>query len=278
MFYGLKSDSSVATVGGANVVGPGQVIGGRAIVTLPARGELFHTLSFGADFKDFRQLLTLSTDSFSSPVTYVPIVVGYGANWQGEGRLTQLNASITSGVRGIGSSLEEFDAKRYKATGSFFIFRGDLSYTHGATRRSRIVLQGAGADWRTSRSCRASSSALADWTLCADIWSPKCSAITAQPATVELRSPNLIPVDPAVKVNVFDDFRFFAFADAGRARIKEPLPRQPQLYELASYGVGARIKVMQAFNSVVLVAYRLSSELETVANDPRLSFRIWGEF
>ena len=129
LVYGLKSNSAVATVGGANVVGPGQVIGGRAVMTLPTRGELFQTLSLGPDYKAFQQTLSLANSSFSSPVTYVPLVAAYSASFQGDGRLTQFNATVTSGLRGIGSSPDEFDAKRFKATESFITLRGDVSHT-----------------------------------------------------------------------------------------------------------------------------------------------------
>ena len=121
------------------------VIGG---FTLPTKGELFHTLSLGIDYKHFAQTLSLGHDAFDSPVTYAPLVASYGATWQADGRLTQLNASITTGLRGIGSSPEEFDAKRFKATGSFIHLNADVSHTQDVPGGAQLFakIQGQVAD------------------------------------------------------------------------------------------------------------------------------------
>jgi hemolysin activation/secretion protein len=286
LLYGLKSDSAVATVGGANVIGPGEVIGGRAVLTLPTKGELFHTLSLGIDYKHFAQTLKLGSDAFDSPVTYAPLVASYGATWQGDGRLTQLNASITTGLRGIGSSPEEFDAKRFKATGSFIHLNADVSHTQDVAYGVQLFakLQGQVADQPLISSEQFSiggqdtvrgyleSEVLGDYGVV---------------GTVELRSPNLAPhfeqkldnpLGQPVKFNAFDDWRFFAFADAGHARIHEPLPEQKSQFDLASYGIGTRVKTLKHFNGVFLVGVPAISQQATVANHPRFSFRVWGEF
>jgi hemolysin activation/secretion protein len=286
LLYGLKSDSAVATVGGANVIGPGEVIGGRAVLTLPTRGELFHTLSLGIDYKHFAQTLKLGTDSFDSPVTYAPLVASYGATWQGDGRLTQLNASITAGLRGIGSGPEEFDAKRFKATGSFIHLNADVSHTQelfeGVQLFAKMQTQVADQPLVSSEQFSIGgqdtvrgyleSEALGDY------------GITG---TLELRSPNLAtyfeqkldnPLGQPVKFNAFDEWRFFAFADVGRARIHEPLTEQQSQFDLASYGVGTRLKTLKHFNSMFFVGMPLISQQVTVANHPRFSFRVWGEF
>lgn len=286
LLYGLKSDSSVATVGGANVVGPGMVVGGRAVLTLPTKGELFHTLSLGIDYKNFKQTLSLGRDAFDSPVSYAPLVASYGATWQGDGRLTQLNAALTAGLRGIGSSPQEFDAKRFKATGSFIHLHADVSHTQDLPGGAQLFgkVQGQIADQPLVSSEQFSiggqdtvrgyleSEALGDY---------------GGVGTLELRSPNVAPYleqnldrppGEPVKFNVFDEWRFFAFADAGRARIFEPLTGQQSQFDLASYGVGTRMKTLRHFNSIFFIGMPLISQQVTVANHPRFSFRIWGEF
>jgi hemolysin activation/secretion protein len=286
LIYGLKSDSSVATVGGANVVGPGAVIGVRNVITLPSRGELFHTLSIGADYKDFMQTLSLGSDTFDSPVRYVPLVAAYSASFQGDGRLTQLNATVTGGLRGIGSDPEQFDAKRYKATASFISLRGDVSHTQDVAGGAQIFakVQGQAADQPLVSSEQLSlggqdtvrgyleSEALGDYGVA---------------GTFELRTPNLAPYmeqkldNPAgepIKLNVFNDWRLFAFADAGFARIHEPLINQQVQFDLASYGVGVRLKTLDHLNAIVFIANPLTTQQVSVANNPRVSFRVWGEF
>src|SRR5258708_18910612 len=99
-------------------------------MTLPARDGFFHSISIGADYKHFAQIVSQGTTfAFSTPVTYVPVVASYSATWQRETGLTQLNAGLTAGLRGIGSDPFDFDQKRFKATQNFFYFRGDVSDT-----------------------------------------------------------------------------------------------------------------------------------------------------
>jgi hemolysin activation/secretion protein len=286
LVYGLKSWSNVATVGGANVIGPGQVIGSRAVLALPTQGELVQTVSLGADYKSFGQLLSQGGSSFSSPVTYVPLVASYGATWQAQGRLTQLNATMTSGLRGAGSSPDEFDAKRFDATANFFKVSGDVSHTQDIPGGAQffVKMQGQVADQPLVSSEQLSvggldtvrgyleSEVLGDYGVI---------------GTLELRSPSVAsmlneklgnPFGEDIKVKAFNDWRFYAFADVARAGIHDPLPDQQSQFSLASYGIGTQLKGVDHFNAVVFVAMPLNSQQVTQANHPRLSFRIWGEF
>lgn len=286
LVYGLVSDSSVATVGGANVVGPGQVVGGRAVLTLPSRGDLFQTLSLGVDYKDFKQSLKLGSDAFDSPVTYVPLVGTYGATWQGEGHLTQLNATITAGLRGIGSSRDEFDAKRFDATASFITLHADISHTQDFAGGFQLYgkLQGQAADQPLVSSEQFS---LGGQDTVRGYLESEVLGDYGVAGTLELRTPNLAqyleqklpnPIGDPIKYNAFDDWRFFAFVDGANARIHEPLTDQQSHFDLASYGVGMRMKTLRYLNSIVFVGVPLTSQQVTVANHPRFSFRVWGEF
>jgi len=286
LVYGLKSDSAVATVGGANVVGPGQVIGGRAVMTLPTKGELFQTLSLGADYKAFQQTLSLTGNSFSSPVTYVPLVAAYSASFQGDGRLTQFNATVTAGLRGIGSTPDEFDAKRFKATESFIDLHGDVSHTQELSGGAQLFVkvQGQIADQPLVSSEQLS---LGGQDTVRGYLESEVLGDYGAAGTFELRTPNLgtylelkqdNPSGEPVKSHPIDEWRFFAFADAGRAWIREPLVEQQSQFDLASYGIGMRMKALQHLNSYVFIAVPLTSQQVTVARNPRLGFRVWGEF
>jgi hemolysin activation/secretion protein len=286
LIYGLKSDSAVATVGGANVVGPGQVIGGRAVITLPTKGELFHTLSLGVDYKNFEQTLSLAGGSFSSPVTYVPLVAAYSASFQADGRLTQLNATVTAGLRGIGSSPDEFDAKRFKASESFIVLHGDVSHTQDLPGGAQLFVKAQG---QTSDQPLVSSEqlSLGGQDTVRGYLESEVLADYGVAGTFEFRTPNIAPYleqklesppGEPVKFNAFNEWRFFAFADAGRGWIHEPLPQQQSQFDLASYGVGMRLKTLQHFNSYVFVGVPLTSQQVTVAHNPRVGFRVWGEF
>jgi hemolysin activation/secretion protein len=284
--YGLKSNSAVATVGGANVVGPGTVIGTRGVITLPASGQLFHTISLGIDYKQFEQTVALGTDSFSSPVTYYPVVGSYAATWQGEGRLIQLNAALTAGLRGLGSDPNAFDAKRFKATASFISLRGDVSYTHDFPGGTQLFLkaQGQASDQPLVSSEQFSLGGLD--TVRGYLESEALGDFGGI-ATVELRSPNLGPFlaqtlknakTEAEKFNPVDEWNVFAFGDAGRVGIFDPLAEQQERFDLASYGIGTHFKFMKYSNGMILVGVPVISQQVTIAHKSRVSFRLWGEF
>ncbi|MCP4618217.1 MAG: ShlB/FhaC/HecB family hemolysin secretion/activation protein [Bradyrhizobium sp.] len=288
LVYGLNTDSDVATVGGANVIGPGHQIGMRTILTLPSKGELFHTLSVGADYKSFGQIINFgSPDSkVSAPIEYVPLVTSYNASFIGEGRQTTFDATFTAGLRGPGSETDVFDNRRFKGTANFVHVRLDLSHTHEIPGGGQFFakIQGQAADQPLVSSEQysiggldtvrgyAESEVLGDYGFA---------------GTIELRSPNLgqyleqklpNPTGEPVKFNAFNDWRFFVFADGGRTRILNPLPEQQAQFDLASYGIGTRIKFLKYFNGLVLVGMPLISQQQTQAHDPHVKFRVWGEF
>ena len=129
MLYAVKSSSNVATVGGTNIIGPGQILGGRAVMLLPGKDDFFQNLQVGFDYKHFDQTVELGGNGVGSPVTYYPVVASYGATFQNEKFTTQLNASVTYNVRPLSSDPADFDNKRFSASGSFIHLNADLSHT-----------------------------------------------------------------------------------------------------------------------------------------------------
>ena len=132
MVLGTKQDSDVSTLGGSAVAGRGYIIGGRANITLPApHGSkgFFHSISLGLDYKHFDEDITVGTDEISTPIDYYPISANYGATWLQKSGMTELNAGVNFHPRGLGADEFEFDAKRYKAAGSYIFFRGDVAHT-----------------------------------------------------------------------------------------------------------------------------------------------------
>ena len=110
---------------------------------------------------------------------------------------------------------------------------------------------------------------------------------TGVAGTFELRSPNLptwlatVLKDVAgqpVKASAINEFRFFAFTDAGVVITLDPLPGQQSTFYLASYGVGAKVKMLDHVNGMVAFAMPVISETYTTANKPRVLFRVSGEF
>ncbi|MDC7787019.1 ShlB/FhaC/HecB family hemolysin secretion/activation protein [Rhodoplanes sp. TEM] len=288
LFYGVKSKSSVATIGGINVVGPGEILGSRAVITLPGFENFFHTLSAGIDYKHFDQTTELGGVQSSSPVTYWPGSVNYNATWQRENSLTQLGAGLVYGFRGLGSDYDTFDIKRYKATAAFTVLKGDLTQTFDLPGRFQAYgkVQGQISDQPLVSSEQFSLGGLD--TVRGYLESETVGDYGVA-GTVELRTPDIAgwfretfkPPAPPPKpfdITMVNELRLFAFGDAGFVRIHEPLPEQQQQFDLASYGFGTRFRVFDYFNGSVAYAMPVIGQTYTTANNPRVLFRFWGEF
>jgi hemolysin activation/secretion protein len=287
LIYGVKSSSDVATVGGTNVIGPGQIVGTRAVITLPTRESLFHTLSVGIDYKHFDQTVKLGTDGFSSPVTYFPLVASYGATFQEEKFTTQLNASVTYNLRSPSSTPDEFDAKRFNASPSFAHFNLDVSHTQELPEGFQLYgkVQGQLADGPLVSSEQFSLGGLdtVRGYLESEVLGDEGVA-----GNLEVRSPNVgdwlqkqlknETGEGAPRFTTFNEWRFFAFVDGGHATVLSPLPDQQAQFDEWSYGAGTRFRVFDGINGMIAYSVPMISQAYTQANNPRVNFRIWGEF
>jgi hemolysin activation/secretion protein len=276
MLTGVAQDSDISTLGGIAVAGRGWIVGGRALITLPSSANFFHTVSTGVDFKRFLEKISLSDNALTSPITYWPLTVQYGANWQGESSLTQLSATLTLNLRGLGSTPEQFDAKRYNAQGSFIHYRAEVSRSdklplgmellekaHGQYSRDPLLgseqFVGGGAD---SVRGYTESQAAGDF-----------GAV----GSLELRSPSLSRwLDKGGRV--LNEGRLLAFAEGGWMRVQDSLPEQQSIFRLWSVGGGARAKLFDHLSGSLDVAVPLRSEGTTVRRKPRFHFRLSTEF
>lgn len=273
MVQGTKQDSNVSTLGGAAVAGRGEVIGARAIITLPPKKDFYHSVTLGFDYKHFEENVLIADTEAETPITYFPLSAAYSATWTGKGRLTELNAAVNFHFRGLGSSPEEFDAKRFRADGSYIYIRGDLSHTQDLPAGFQVFgkVQGqltgdalinseqfSGGGLGTARGYL-ESTALGD---------------NALFGTLELRSPSLLGgwrKDDS-------EWRVYAFVDAGILTLNSPQPEQESRFELASFGLGSTIRIFDHFNGSVDAGIPLIKQGQTSAEDLLLTFRIWADF
>ena len=293
LVYGVKSSSDVATVGGMNVVGPGEIIGARAVMTLPARENFFHTLSMGVDYKHFGQTMRSTAptvdgiNNFSTPITYFAAVASYGATFQGEKSLTQLNASITAAMRPAGDDWRQFDNKRAWASGSFTHLNVDLAHTHelpeGFQFWTKVAAQVSDGPQVSSEQFSVGGMDTVRGYLESEVLGDDGIV-----GNIEIRSPDVGSMlqkemkDETGQGNprftTFNEWRFFGFVDAGHVRVQRPLPEQQTRFDVWSYGAGTRFKVFEGFNGVIAYSVPMISQAYTHANSGRVNFRIWGEF
>jgi hemolysin activation/secretion protein len=287
LFYAVKSSSDVATIGGTNIVGPGQILGSRAVITLPTRENFFHTLSVGLDYKHFEQTVKLGVDGFASPVTYYPVVASYGATFQNDKFTTQLNAGVTYNLRTLSSDPTDFDNKRYAASASFIHLNSDLSHTQELPEGFQLYgkVQGQVADGPLVSSEQLSVGGL---DTVRGYLESEVLGDNGIVGNVELRSPNVGDLlqkqikdetgQGTARFTTFNEWRFFGFADAGTVTVLNPLPEQQSKFDVWSYGIGTRFKFLNYLNGTVIFSMPMISQTYTQARNPRVNFRIWGEF
>jgi hemolysin activation/secretion protein len=275
LVYGVDQNSTVKSLATMNVVGKGQIIGGRAIVTLPGEEGFFESLSTGIDYKNFNETVEQgASGSYEAPITYYPISTTWSGTWQGPGSLTQVNAGVTFGFRGMGSGPADFDAKRYKAQGDFIYFRGDASHTHdivgGMQVFGRLQGQVANAPLVSNEEFAAGGEDTVRGYLESEVLGD--SAVLG---TLELRSPSLSRWVDGKNLN---EWRFFVFGDGGEATVQDPLPEEHARFAMASVGVGTRVRLLDTLNGSVDVAVPFTTQNPTKRYDPRVTFRVWTEF
>lgn len=273
LLQGTKQDSDVSTLGGAAVVGRGEVIGLRLRATLPEKEGFVHSLSFGLDRKSFEQDLVVGGTKLSSPITYFPFSVDYNATWLEKGHSTDLGASVVFQVPRMGSESAQFNTSRFNANDGFMYLRGELSHTHDLPSHWEAFgrLQGqissgplinneqlAGGGLTTVRGYL-ESTALGDHGIF---------------ATLELRSPSLLKSDDEGK----SEWRFHIFADAGVLNLDSPLPEQEADFGLASIGAGTRFRVWDYLSGSVDVGVPLVRQGVTDVGEVLISVRFMAEF
>jgi len=276
MLTATKQNSDVSTLGGAAVAGRGEIVGARAMVNLPGRGSYFHSFSFGGDYKRFGEDLTLDDETFSTPIDYWPFSLAYGGGWIEDRSFTEFNTVATWHFRGMGSGLEEFDAKRFDADGNFFHFRGDVSHTHelpgGFQAFGKMQGQATTNPLLNSEQIAGGGAATVRGYLESEALGDAGWFLTA-----ELRTPSLLR-DASAEDSAGREWRFHFFYDAGHLWLNRPLPEQTDYFRLVSLGLGTRFTLKENWEGSVEVAWPLDAQGSTEEGDPFVSFQMKAGF
>lgn len=274
ILQGTDQNSNVNTLGGIGVVGKGQTIGGRAVITLPSKTDFFHSISLGFDYKHNNQDLQVAGTDSESPITYYPISASYSSTWlkKGAGE-TDLNASVTANMRSISSSEAQFALNRFGANGNFIYFRGDVSHTHelpeGFQVYGKVQGQASGQPLISNEQFSAGGLGTVRGYL-----ESEALGDNGILGSLEVRTPSLSTL---VGKSV-DEWRFYLFGDWGLLGIDEPLLEQQSTFQLASVGAGVRIKTLGHLNASLDAGLPLDQGPNTNAYSPKLTFRLWADF
>jgi hemolysin activation/secretion protein len=155
-----NSSSNVATVGTLGVLGKGQVVSGRVVAPLLQAAGDTQLLTFGLDYKHFRNTIgfTSALDTSGSggpttviePISYVNASIGYSGSWQYVGasgtvdRFDSLDVSANFGPRGLVNSPTGFAASRYQGRANYAYLRADAAWTVRLPLNLHLTLRAAG--------------------------------------------------------------------------------------------------------------------------------------
>jgi hemolysin activation/secretion protein len=264
--YGVHSKSNLATVGGINILGNGTILGVRLIKPLPSVENYFHSISFGADYKDYGQTVVFG-DKFNTPIKYVPLSASYSGNFQGKESSTQFTTGVTFGLRGLVADEKEFNDKRQGAKPNFFIAKAEVEHTHALPKgfEGYIKLDGffSGAPLISNEQYLAGGADTVRGYLEAET-----SGDQAVHSTLEIRTPQLFK-----NIAWLQDFKAVAFYDIARLKTIDAGTEV-----LSGTGVGLRLKAFKNLNFDWDLAVPLKDSLATKQGDLASHMRLWYEF
>jgi hemolysin activation/secretion protein len=265
-FTYIDSDSDVAAVGTLSVLGKGQIAQAQLIFPLVNEATASHTLTFGAAFKSFDELIRLDVDeNLATPISYMSFSLGHGSVWRGERAEWKLNSGIDFGLRRIFNGAQEFADKRYRGRPNFFTLHADGSYGRPFGKwlamRTRVGGQYSAEPLISNEQFAIGGAHTVRGYLEAselgDVGALGSFEFGSQPRPV------------------FGD-RFmvegFAFYDAGIVAVLKPLPGEARRSDLASAGLAFNLGLDDHFAASVSWAYPLVPSGTIGAGDSRFLF------
>lgn len=271
--YAVDSETDVAALGTLSVLGDGRIYGARAIQSLPMGANYFHSITFGADYKDFLENIRLGDsqndeddgeDELLTPIEYINWSLVYAGTLRAEHSTTGLSVGLNWGIADVVNDQLEFAGKRFNGQANYFYLTG--SAEHGYTLPFDWQLYGR-VDAQFTQSALVSNEQFAIGgadTVRGYLESTSLGDYGAN-ATVEVRNGWLLkalqlPVDAA---------HLFVFYDAGTAAIIDPLPSQRSRFDLTSAGVGLRVNGWRGLDVSVEWATALRDSGDVASGDDR---------
>lgn len=270
--YGVKSDSDVSAVGTLSVVGRGTILGARYIKPLPGSETLFHSASFGVDYKDFDQSVVLiDSGGFNTPIKYLPFTMGWDATWLEANRTSKLGLSFNFHLQGLVGDEQEFADKRFKGRPSYIYMRGNASQQW---KLPQDVGLNARATWQLAGQPLISNEQFAIGGVDTVRGYLESAALGDRGLAVSLeaQSPNLAKHFPSLGESV-TSLHALAFVDAATVRVIDPISATDR-FSLAGVGLGLGLKGWGGLDISLNWAYPLKAVGNTRKGDHRFHFNV----
>lgn len=272
--YGVASNTDVSTVGGISSLGNGTIFGLRYVLPLRPLPGLFHSLSLGVDYKDFKDSVQFgNTPEPGLPITYMPFTLEYDMNLNGEKDQTQIGLSTVFSVRGLVSDEAEFAAKRTDASASFMYFKLNLRHRHLFDNGFSLV---DGATVQLTGSPLISNEQLAEGGADTVRGYPESAVLGDRGVRVgmELHIPSLA----GAWASGLNELNVLGFAEGAWLQELDTTAYQASRFNLASVGVGMRFRVSKWVNGALDYAWPLEDAGGVAAGDGRIHFSLGAEW
>ncbi|HTY92802.1 MAG TPA: ShlB/FhaC/HecB family hemolysin secretion/activation protein [Steroidobacteraceae bacterium] len=263
--YVLHSNSNIATLGSVAVLGRGTVYGARFVVPLVRDADQLDTFTLGADYKDYGQVVNVSSSSsLSTPVSYTDLTAGFNesrthgiAHWE-------WSVTANLGPRGAPNRELQFQNKRFDASADYFYVRADGSLILNGPAHSHLTLQLDG-QYAVEPLISNEQFSIGGAASVRGYLETEALGDRGGRASLQLQAPawqpvHLLRLEP------------FVFFDAARAITLDALQSDIPVVVLRSTGVGINFNALQCLSGNLTWADPLVAGIHTGAHDGRWVF------
>jgi hemolysin activation/secretion protein len=272
--YFINSNSNVSNVGAGalGVLGKGQIYG--LALNLPSfiSTGYSHTLTFGVDYKHFRDVITPGGGSAQlvTPISYTNVSFAYTGAWRSPHFDSSLNITPDFGLRGSPNDANAFENKRFLGRPNYFYVRWDGSVTAHLPGDFRTTLRLAGQDTTEPLISNENYSIGGSDGVRGYLEAEELGDLALK-GTFQFQTPTW-------SWHVQQLFNVIAFFDAGRARTLSPLSGQADHVDLMSAGVGFNFFPGHWYNGMLTWADPLRTGSYTRKGESRWLFMVRGSF
>jgi hemolysin activation/secretion protein len=276
--FAVDSNSEFSTFGAdfasLGVRGDGQVYGLRYLIPLPQGERYSHSVTLGADYKDFNELITQPDGApAATPISYVNWSTSYAGTYRTDRTVTGFDIGASFGVRGLANSSDEFHYKRYSGTPNkgdpgYWYLTANVNHERPLFWRLSTFL-GVGGQYSPHALISNEQFSIGGADKVRGYFESEELGDYGAYGTFELR----LPLVPAAWIAQQRMFYMLSFYDAGIVAIQFPLDQQQRKIDLASWGAGFRLSAFGLLAGLDW-AYPLEGTSDTERGDSRIHFSV----